>query len=1042
MTETKTGADLFIVDNSDTDWKVLNYLREWTDISSEFDICTGYFEIGSLLALDGEWQKVAKIRILMGDEATKRTKNVLVSGVTQRLDASIETEKEKNDFLKGVPAIIDALKSGQIECRVYNKKKFHAKAYITRSKLAVVGSSALVGSSNFTYPGLTDNVELNVQLRREVEELQAWFDAHWKDAEDVSDEVLKTIERHTREFTPFEVYAQSIHQYFRGAEITVGEWELKTSKLFNKLDGYQQEGYRALLKIGKTHNGAFLCDGVGLGKTFIGMMLIERLVEHERKRVALVVPKAARTAVWERSIMQYAPDLYGEGIYSGLVMVNHTDLTREKMDRTLARIHEMADVIVIDEAHHFRNRNTRYHRLFDITEGKQVYLLTATPINNHLTDFQYMIELFSRRETDYFKTSLGINSIPGYFREKERSLEASLQGRVDETGDQAEETEIETNLVEAEQILQNDQLFNALVVQRSRAYVKESQKQQGASETLFPVKQPPAVAEYSVKKTYGHLLKVLDKSFQKNSPLFSLAVYHPEAFTTGEVDTRLNNRQAQVVGLIRTNFLKRFESSTYAFQRSCIRLLGKLLAFIEKNGDEKELKLLNRWKEQKAEKDYFRIGTQQQLFDDQIDLGEASDDDESFDDIVTDDILKKIEVLPRDQYKVDEIIAETFLDLDQIIDFLDEIKKFEPAKDDKLQRLIKLLQTDAVLKEHKVLLFTEFKDTASYLLEQLREAGIDGVEKIDSGTKEDRGDLIQRFAPYYNASSSSELKDRGRREIRILISTDVLSEGLNLQDATRLINYDLHWNPVRLMQRIGRVDRRMNPDIEEKLVADHPEQEKLRGTVAYWNFLPPDELDDLLKLYKRVAHKTLRISRTFGIEGRKLLRPDDEFEDLRDFLHAYEGEKTSIEELRLEYKDLIQETDLEAKLDALPLRIFSGKQHPQPGTKAVFFCYRLPVLLKGEDLDHDPTTDDWTTDEGTTSWYLYDLFDGSIEEEPSLIVDKIRSTPETPRHRALADETLSEIRAKVDKHIKNGYLKRVQAPVGIKPVLKAWMEVS
>src|SRR5438874_1097839 len=186
MAETKTGADLFIVDNSDSDWKVLNYLREWTEISNQFDICTGYFEIGSLVALDGDWQKVPKIRVLMGDEATKRTKNILVIGVKQRLDASIETEKEKNDFLKGIPAILAALKSGQIECRVYNKKKFHAKAYITHSKLAVVGSSALVGSSNFTYPGLTDNVELNVQLRREVEELQTWFDDHWENAEDIT----------------------------------------------------------------------------------------------------------------------------------------------------------------------------------------------------------------------------------------------------------------------------------------------------------------------------------------------------------------------------------------------------------------------------------------------------------------------------------------------------------------------------------------------------------------------------------------------------------------------------------------------------------------------------------------------------------------------------------------------------------------------------------------------------------------------------------------------------------------------------------------
>ena len=101
----------------------------------------------------------------------------------------------------------------------------------------------------------------------------------------------------------------------------------------------------------------------------------------------------------------------------------------------------------------------------------------------------------------------------------------------------------------------------------------------------------------------------------------------------------------------------------------------------------------------------------------------------------------------------------------------------------------------------------------------------------------------------------------------------MLSEGLNLQDATRLINYDLHWNPVRLMQRIGRVDRRLNPDVEKRLTADHPDQAALRGKVAYWNFLPPDELNQLLSLYARVTHKTLRISKTFGIEGRSCCGP-------------------------------------------------------------------------------------------------------------------------------------------------------------------------
>ena len=132
-----SGSDLFIVDNTDQDWKVLRYLQDWCELSKSIDIATGYFEIGSLLALDGKWQKVDKFRILMGDEVTQRTKKALLAGiekVKQQLDNSIEKEKEKNDFLTGTHAIVEALRSGKIQCRVYHKEKFHAKAYITHAR--------------------------------------------------------------------------------------------------------------------------------------------------------------------------------------------------------------------------------------------------------------------------------------------------------------------------------------------------------------------------------------------------------------------------------------------------------------------------------------------------------------------------------------------------------------------------------------------------------------------------------------------------------------------------------------------------------------------------------------------------------------------------------------------------------------------------------------------------------------------------------------------------------------------------------------------
>ena len=1041
--ERKSGADLFIVDNSDSDWKVKQYLKEWTDIAGSFDIATGYFEIGALLVLDGQWQKLEKLRILMGDEVSMRTKKALLEGIDTAkkvLDNSLEAEKENNDFLTGVPAIVDAIKKKQIACKIYTKDKFHAKAYITHSKLKVVGSSALVGSSNFTVPGITTNVELNIQIRREVEILQQWYEEHWKKAEDVSEELLKVIERQIHEYSPFEVYAKSLQEFFRGHEMTAGEWEKTASKVYPVLDQYQKEGYQAILKIANQWGGAFLCDGVGLGKTLIGLMVIERLI-YDRKRVMLLVPKAAREPVWEKHLSKYLPGLGGD--YSNLAVYNHTDLLRGgEYPKRFEKIKEMTDVIIIDEGHHFRNPGvkykTNYWKLADVCQGKKVIFLTATPINNSLRDLQHMIELFTSQDPAYFKEApLGIHSLSGHFKKLENDLEKIMGEK-----QTAENEESETDQAEAQKVLLNDALFRALVVQRSRAYVKKSQEQNNGNQVLFPIREQPQVAQYSMKKVYGHLLDMVEKAFAKDTPLFTLAMYYPLAYAkkkadSSDVKAAFNvNRQKQLVRLIRILFLKRFESSAYAFEMSCQELLLKMLTFATKYSQTEEQKRhLEKWKIRNAD----LIGY---VHEKQLDMFGEKPTEEN-EDIITLEMLQDLDLEPINpqEYDIDSILADTRDDLEQIVDFLKELEKFQPKNDDKLKALYQLLKTDPVLSNQKVIIFSEFMTTAKYLRKQLEILGISGLDEVDSSDKRNRGDVITQFSPYYNGLSSQSLIDHKQTETRVLISTDVLSEGLNLQDATRLINYDLHWNPVRLMQRIGRVDRRLDPDIEAQIIADHPEQKAIRRTVVYWNFLPPEDLENLIHLYSRVSGKALRISKVFGIQGKKLLKPDDNFDDLKDFNHEYEGSTSTLEEMHLEYQKLLKQyPDLETRLNSLPGRVFSGKQHSKPGTQAVFFCYALPVWLQKKNA---PAVEkEWTTDGGYTQWYLYRLDKEDIITEPADIIDLIRSQPETPRQNSIPKETLSDIRVKLDYHIKNTYLKKVNAVGGVKPVLKAWLELS
>ena len=651
-----SGGDLFIVDNSISGWTGLKYLKEWTEISTGFDIATGYFEIGALLALDGHWQKLDKIRVLMGDETTRKTKRLLLEALKEKaedaIESNLEAVKDDNPFLNGVAAIINAIKSGQIECRVYNKSKFHAKAYITHPKLEVVGSKALVGSSNFTKPGLLQNVELNVQIQSasEVAQLQEWYEEHWECSENISEDILRIIRRHVEAWSPFDIYSHALRELFRDREESANVWEENESLMFPILDQYQKEAYWSLVKIANRFDGAFLCDGVGLGKTFVGLMLIERMVR-EKKHVVLFAPKGAKEGVWDPKLRELLPDLFGTD-FSNLAVFSHTDLNREGgFPERFKRIAEIADVVIVDEAHHFRNqgrqgdtetgeKRSRYYKFMDLLhEGnpnKKLFLLTATPINNKLTDLRHMIELFTNGDEAHFSRTLGIHNLRNHFNRLERDLRNNLGAAADNIGE---------NTTAITSFLESDQIFENLIVQRSRAYAIESQKKEYGEAAAFPQRQKPQVAEYSIFKTYGALLDLIERAFERSSPLFSLVVYNPVEYYLGdadEIDPFRRARLSNVVTLIRTQFLKRFESSVYAFETSCDRLLRKLLAFLKVHCETNhEKQLLERWIAQNESILNYTKNKQLELWD-----SEEEDDPELF----PPELLERWEKLERDKY--------------------------------------------------------------------------------------------------------------------------------------------------------------------------------------------------------------------------------------------------------------------------------------------------------------------------------------------------------------------------------------------------------
>ena len=990
--------------------------------SIRLDIATGTFEIGAFLSLGKTWQHLDGIRLLMGDETTKRTKDHLIGALQETIDANIESEKEQDDTLQGLDAVRDAISHGQIVVRVYDKAKFHAKLNLMRAQNSSLVDFATIGSSNFTRPGLTQNVELNsfITDATHIEKLSTWYDARWEEASEVKAELLRVIERHLKEYPPFTVYAKSLHTYFSGREKPADEWEENESVIYQTLSQYQKDGYHAALQIADTWNGALICDGVGSGKTYIGLMLLERYLR-DNKRVLLITPKSIAESVWNSQVNRQLRSKYGRLLREHYDIKLHTDLGRQDgiSDEDLEYFREHTDVIIIDEAHHFRNPGSNRGRLLmELAENKKLYLLTATPINNSLDDIYHLINYFAQNNRRHF-ASIGTHDFRRHFRDIERQFE-------DETTEIADQ-------VEEDDFLRQDPLLKQVLIQRSRKYIKDAEQKSGTN-ILFPARVIEPTVDYSLRRVYRTLYDELQAAFDRHAPFLNLAIYNTVKYHKNP-EKRIEQREKQVIGLIRTLVLKRLESSWRSFEATIENLLLKMADWLKKHAPERfEMweGTNRRWWRVVQEHILERLqedGILSQHAPENLQRAMAVNTSEEEDDPAS--IEPEADFVPND-HDVDKLFDDVVDDMNFLTGLLSRIYRLfyadelanEPdtAQDDKLQQLLNLLKKHP---NEKILIFTEFCDTARYLYTQLHHAGFRHIEQIDSRRKISREEIIERFSPCYNGKSPKSVVP-----VQTLITTDVLAEGLNLQDASVIINYDLHWNPVRLMQRIGRLDRRLDPAIEAQLNRTNP-------TVHVWNFLPPAELDDILKLRKRVDGKILRISRTLGIEG-KFVSPDDDNETLRLFNERYEG-RESVEELMNLERQRISELhpELWRQLPDLPMRLFSGKGIDEPppflnrdgepipldrvGSPGVFCCYEMP--------------------NGEIKWYFYDADVDEVIENVEDIWPEIRCDENTTRWTENGPGGLVDARKKIERHIRQ-YLMRIQAPMGAKPKLIAWMEVS
>lgn len=1002
---------------------LLEAVRRLMGESSYLDLATGYLELGAFIALDGAWQSLQEIRLLMGDEVTRSTKAMIVAALQRKDTNGIELAKEEDDWraLEGLAAIEAALRSGQIYARAYTKAKFHAKAMHFRTGGVV--NHGIVGSSNFTRKGLTQNLELNLFTsdHAQLRELDAWFEQAWKEAEDVRPELLKIIEPHVREYLPFEIYLQAMRERFFGIEPGEATWEKTESRIYPELAQYQVDAYHDLTHMAETWGGGLLCDGVGLGKTFVGLMLIER-ARLDRHKVLVIAPKAAIPSVWERYLNKYFPDDFGR-YTDDIRVLAHTDLGRdggvtwEEVEKLRSRY----DTIIVDEAHHFRvpSRN-RSQKLKKLVKGKRLFLLTATPINNSLLDLYYLLNYIAQDDQRKFQ-SVNVPHLRNFFG-----------------GEQSNDREYRGSLFDIENPALQEFLRHVLVA-RTRRYVKSLDRQEDPS-VKFPTRERPIVIRYSLSETYGELFPKLLRAFDTHLGQLKLVIYETEKFKeTKEKDEKALNEQSQVVALIRTMLLKRLESSQVALEASLEDLLLKHIQLLK---DLNPLKYEN-WLAENRElfdvlQEHKRVRYAKSNVGDQ---GEAEEEDDL---PLTTYEAKKIAQVRKDLGefgKNEQMWLESLeRDMGVLTTLLRDLHEVtSPENDAKLRAFLETIESDSRLRTEKIVIFSEFKDTARYLERELNKRfQADAIIEVDSDRNvANREQVIKRFAPYYNCENDSQLGMALKDPIRVLISTDVLSEGLNLQDANVIVNYDLHWNPVRLMQRIGRVDRRMDPSKP----VDYDK-------VYVYNFLPPDDLEQVLRLYETITGKLIAINRALGIEA-PVLTAEDDFKAMDFYQNLGEGTLTVEEQLRLKSHQLAKEhPELWQHTLDYPNRIYSGKAAVEGKSKAteeqgaeptgsgryLFLCYRIVTGYDKDNPDAEPTRD--------AKWVMIDRDTGEITEDLVKIHEAIECAEGTPRKVEVPKQERSKLRARVEGDLIEQIRFRSQIPVDYKDELVCWMEVG
>jgi len=960
------------------------YLKDQIEESSLCSFASAFFTVSGYDIISDRLEGTKGFRLLLGAEPESASLDVTRLDIWKNIDTGNSIRQSER--------VIAFLARDDVHVRLHPRPFFHGKAYIlnhpkpqfqkdvsTGSKLRERnrpdepdlmlqhgalrptsyyytgeqpncnrGCRAIVGSSNFTYGGLNYNAELDLlDLKGEsVIELLTWFEERWDSSADFKSELIRLLKGYCRPTPPFWVYAKALYDLYEedfGPEVT----EKRGSTI--ELADFQKAGYKSAKRFLERWNGVLVADAPGLGKTFIAGRLLEDYAYIKREKPLIICP-AEVEPIWRDFAEEYDIPLRKGNVLHTEVLGRGMKDGRPEESPSDYKNHS---IIIVDECHHFRNSESgRYAWLQELlslpkpeikeegqvkTVERKVVFVSATPVNNSVWDLYWQYNLLFREKAEDIADSQGITNLSEYFEDAERG---------------------EGNLYD---------LLEKCAVRRSRSFIREHYP----NATLrgkpinFPERKLGNIS-YSLDPTLGELYKKASLVIER----LRLAPYRIEEYRSGPRDEMKVKRGGLLSALFQVLLLKRLESSLWAFSLSARRLLSLFDGFL---------------KEARAGR-IFSVETYREY----LEVLENAEEDGN---------LADAPPLEEDLTAKDFDVARLTSDIERDIRDLEDLVSVLPEKEEDLSRLdskAKVIVDMLTNRRGKTLVFTSFMDTADYLFWLLQKPGIKvGVVTGDdshvwTGKQKEhvkRPDIIRRFSPI-----SNEARIQSEQELDIVVSTDVFSEAINLQDADAVLNYDLPWNPMKLVQRAGRIDR---------IGSKHKE-------VTIFNAFPEKDLDSLLNLMQRLQKKIEQAHRSVGLEI-SLLGEVPMAVDFAATLERVRGKDTEVlsdiekkmegivgldpQEQLLDIMQTVSRDELKAIPDGIGsvAKVDSGREGRRPG---FFVAYRKRAM--GKETDR--------------IWRYYPAKERSPLMSKTQIVEQIQYPKEFPPESRIEDSALAELR--------------------------------